>query len=104
MTSRKVSAIGYLQGILLMLDNRAKRPSAELLEQIRGLANDAISVMKEPDPDKRKIGFILLAIQESTAVKVITLGGKRMTRVTILDQTIYHWALEEIHKLVGVRA
>lgn len=101
--ARKPTALGTMQGILLLLEARNKRPTAELLDQIKQLTSDAITVLREPDPDKQKIGFILLAIQQSTDVKVITSGKKRVTRVTILDHTIYNWALEEIHALAMAR-
>lgn len=90
-----------MNGILLTLDNRHKRPTVELLDLVREMAKDAITVLKEPDPVKQKVGFILLAIQQSTEVKFITSGRKRVTRVTILDHTIYNWAMEEIHALSG---
>jgi len=34
-------------------------------------------------------------------VKMI--NRKRITRVTILDNTIYNWAMEEIHALAGAK-
>jgi hypothetical protein len=99
----KVTAEGALKGILMVLDNRTKRPTVELLSNIREIANDALEVLSEKDPIKQRIGFILLAIQQSTEVKVNIVKGKRMTRVTVHDITIYNWALEEIHALAGTR-
>lgn len=97
----KVTAEGALKGILMVLDNRTKRPTVELLASIRKIANDALEVMSEKDPVKQRIGFILLALQQSTEVKVLHQRGKRFTRVTVHDITLYHWALEEIHALAG---
>lgn len=44
---------------------------------------------------------MLLAVQQSTQVAIKVVRGKRLTRVTIVDQQLYHWALEEIHALAG---
>ncbi|WP_313243750.1 hypothetical protein [Stenotrophomonas rhizophila] len=97
----KLSPISQLQGVLLVLDNRSGRPTAEMLANVREMVGDALSVLNEPDPVKQRIGFVLLAIQQSTEVVVKTLRGKRITRVTVVDQPLYHWALEEIHALAG---
>jgi len=97
------SALTSMQGIVFALDSRDKRPTVELLDMVRRLASDAITVLKEPDPVKQKIGFILLAIQQSTSVEVKMINRKRITRVTILDNTIYNWAMEEIHALAGAK-
>jgi hypothetical protein len=105
MTARKgkITVEGALKGILMVLDNRTKRPTVEMLSSIREIARDALDVLAERDPIKQRIGFILLAIQQSTEVKVKMIKGNRVTRVTIHDATIYHWALEEIHALAGAK-
>ncbi len=97
----KLSPISQLQGVLLVLDNRSGRPTAEMLANVREMVGDALSVMQEPDPVKQKIGFVLLAIQQSTEVVVRIVRGKELTRVTVVDQPLYHWALREIHALAG---
>lgn len=53
---------------------------------------------------KQRIGFILLAFQQSTQVEVKVVNRKRLTRVTITDKTIYDWAMEEVHAIAGVKA
>jgi hypothetical protein len=100
MTGR-TSALTSMQGIVFALDHRDKRPTVELLDMVHKLATDAITVLKEPDPLKQKIGFILLAIQQSTSVEIKVVNRKRLTRVTVHDHTIYNWAMEQIHSLAG---
>lgn len=97
----KLSAVNQLQGVLTVLDGRTKLPTAEVLTAIREMVSDALAVLQEPDPLKRRIAFVLLAVQESTEVNVREVRGKRITRVTVIDQPLYHWALEEIHALAG---
>ncbi len=96
-----LSPASHLQGVLMVLDNRSKRPTAEMLGAIREMVSDALAVLQEPDPTKQRIAFVLLAVQQSTQVAVKEVRGKRLTRVTIIDQPLYHWALEEIHALAG---
>lgn len=97
----KLTAVSHLQGVLTVLDRKSKIPSAEVLDVIRQMVNDALEVLKERDPLKQRIAFVLLAVQQSTQVGVKEVRGKRITRVTIVDQPLYHWALEEIHSLAG---
>ncbi|KRG47359.1 hypothetical protein ARC20_03245 [Stenotrophomonas panacihumi] len=97
----KLSAVNHLQGVLTVLDGKTKLPTAEVLTAIREMVSDALAVLQEPDPLKRRIAFVLLAVQESTEVNVREVRGKRITRVTVVDQPLYHWALEEIHALAG---
>lgn len=97
----KLSAVNQLQGVLTVLDGKTKLPTAEVLTSIREMVSDALAVLQEPDPLKRRIAFVLLAVQESTEVNVREVRGKRITRVTVVDQPLYHWALEEIHALAG---
>lgn len=106
MTGKKKSAslspVSQLQGVLVVLESRkAKNPTAELLSAIREMVSDALAVLQEPDPTKQRIAFVLLAVQQSTQVAIKVVRGKRLTRVTVVDQQLYHWALEEIHSLAG---
>lgn len=97
----RLSPISQLQGVLLVLDNRSGRPTAEMLANVREMVGDALTVMQEPDATKQKIAFVLLAIQQSTEVVVRVVRNKELTRVTVIDQPLYHWALREIHALAG---
>ncbi|MFK3845299.1 hypothetical protein [Stenotrophomonas sp. NPDC078853] len=96
-----LSPISQLQGVLLVLDNRSGRPTAEMLGSIREMVSDALLVLQEPDPVKQRIAFVLLAIQQSTSLEKRTIRGKPHTRVVVIEQALYNWAFEEIHSMVG---
>lgn len=54
MTSKKktarLSPVSQLQGVLVVLENqKAKSPTAELLLAIREMVSDALAVLQEPD-------------------------------------------------------
>jgi len=97
----KLTAESQLRGVLTVLDQKTKTPTAEILATIRQMVSDALEVLQEKDPAKQRIAFILLAVQQSTQVAVREVRGKELTRVTIVDQGLYHWALREIHALAG---
>ena len=103
MAARKapLPPLAQLQGVLTVLDNRAKRPASEVLAAVGGMVRDAIAVMQEPDPFKRRIGFVLLAIQESTEVRQFQRNGKTLTRVRVVELDLYNWAMAEAHSLAG---
>lgn len=101
MASRKrLPPLAHLQGVLMVLDNRTKQPAANVLATVRDMVQDAISVLMEPDPLKQKIGFVLLAIQQSTEVRA-SRGhtGKVTYKVKVVDQPLYSWAMHEVHSL-----
>lgn len=99
----KIPAEDMLKGVLYVLDQQANRLTVELIQAVREMVQDALDVLQERDPLKKKIGFILLAIQQSTSVSVRIINGKRVTRVSVLDRVIYEWAMEEIHALAGAK-
>lgn len=101
MTKRPIPALTQLQGALTVLDNRLKKPPAAVLADIRLMVQDAIAVLQEPDPLKQRIGFVLLAIQQSTEVKVVERNGKQVTKIKIIDLELYNWAMSEVHALAG---
>lgn len=94
-------AISQLQGVLTVLDGRTKLPTAEILVTIREMVSDALAVLQEPDPATQRIAFVLLAIRQSTEVQIKQIRGKSITRVSVIDQPLYHWALAEIHAMAG---
>ncbi|MEE7545752.1 hypothetical protein HF319_00680 [Xanthomonas sp. Kuri4-1] len=97
----KLPAINQLRGVITVLDARATKPTTELLGTIREMVSDALAVLQEADPTTQRIAFVLLAIRQSTEVHVRQVRGKPITRVTIVDQSLYHWALAEIHAMAG---
>lgn len=101
MSRKPIPTLAHLQGVLTVLDNRARRPASEVLSAVGDMVRDAIAVLQEPDPLKRRIAFVLLAIQESTEVKNHIRNGKTITRVRVIDLDLYNWALTEVHAMAG---
>lgn len=99
MSREKVPALGHLQGALLMLDKSGSRPAAEVLASVRTMVQDAITVLKEPDPVKQHIAFVLLALKQSTEVTEKVIRGKAIVRVKIVELELYHYAMSQIHKI-----
>lgn len=96
MSDRNEAALTQLRGILLVVNRARSKPTPEQVEAISKMTNDAISVLQEPDRIKQRLGFVVLALRESVQLKHPVIRGKRMTRVHILDQQLYHWALEKL--------
>lgn len=103
MKRKPMPALSQLQGVLTVLDNRSKRPASEVLSAVGEMVRDAIAVLQEPDPLKRRIAFVLLAIQESTEVRQYQRNGKTITRVKVVDLDLYNWALSEVHAMAGAK-
>lgn len=99
MSGRKLPALNQLQGVLLVLENRAKNTPGQVLAAVGEMVRDAIAVLREPDGLKQHIGFVLLAIQQSTEVKEYKIRGKLVTRVKVTDLLLYNWAMAEVHKM-----
>lgn len=92
-------AHAHLRGVLHLIDQGGKHPTAQLMVEIQKLVRTAVDVLMEPDPLKQRIAFILLAIRQATEVKEVKGLTKTVMRVRIIDQVMYTWALHEIHKL-----
>ena len=102
----KGRAHGHLSGILHLLNEHKGKPSKELLEQIQTSVKSAVDALLEHDELKQKIAFILIAIKQSTNVKIVNVHNpatgkfdKPRTRVTVIDATLYEWAIHRIHTL-----
>jgi hypothetical protein len=88
--------------MLSVIDNRSKQPPATVLAAMRDMVQDAITVLQEPDPIKQRIGFVLLAIRESTEVREVKgQTGKTVYRVKVVDQPLYSWAMHQVHAMSG---
>ena len=99
MSREKVPALGHLHGVLVVLDKQGKHPAAETLATVRTMVQDAITVLKEPDPVKQHIAFVLLALKQSTEVTERVIRGKTIVRVKIVELELYHYAMSQIHKI-----
>lgn len=98
---KRLPALAQLQGVMTALDNRGKQTPAQVFHAVREMVQDAITVLQEPDPIKQRIGFVLLAIRESTEVRPYERNGKQFTRVIVIDQPLYGWAIGQVHALAG---
>jgi len=100
MTSPPESNRALRSVLRLINDNEGKDPTALLIENIQATCRSALELLEgKPDPFAEKVGFIILAIRQSTEVQVRIVNGKRLTRVTIKDRTIYDWAMEQAHAI-----
>ena len=99
MSKEKLPALGHLQGALLVLDKQGEHPAAEILANVRTMVQDAIAVLKEPDPVKQHIAFVLLALKQSTVVTERVIRGKTIVRVKVVELELYHYAMSQIHKI-----
>jgi hypothetical protein len=100
--AKRESAEGSLRGVVYALDAWDGKEPKEFVKSLRKHVVDVIALLEQPNSQIKHIGFIVLAFQQSTSVKVSTVNGKRITRVAITDKTMYEWALEEVHKLAGL--
>ena len=97
---KRLPPINQLQGVLIVLDKQKSHLSANDLASVKGMVQDALEILKEPDREKQHVSFVLLAIQQSTEVVEKVIRGKLITRVKIVDLHLYNWAMAEIHNLV----
>ncbi len=93
--------LAQLRGVLHVLENRRREPMSEVLQTVGTMVRDALAVLQEPDPLRRRIEFVLLAIQQSTEVRQFTRNGKVLTRVRVVELDLYNWALAQVHDMAG---
>lgn len=99
--SNQEKAVAKLQGILSVIDTRNVRPSASLLESLRGMVTDAMDIIRERDPATRSALLAVAMLVESTEVAQAVRNGKKITRIKVTDQLAYNWAMHRIHEIAG---
>lgn len=102
-TAQRENPEALLRGLLYTID-RNKLPPVDLITHIKDVVRDAINILTDPDPLQRRIQFVLLAIEQSTSVEVKHVNGKPITKVKIVDLSLYNWALDQVHLMAGEAA
>jgi len=93
------TATTKLRGIMHLIDSAKGRPTVSLLGELRQLALDALDVLSLPDPRAQRIATVLLVLRQCTEVKTRMQNGRRIDRVSIIDQQGYGWAMSQVHEL-----
>ncbi|TAA11288.1 hypothetical protein EA658_16625 [Pseudoxanthomonas winnipegensis] len=96
---RRKDAIAGLESVIRLAETPGARPSPKLLEAIGNKVRDSIELLKEPDPEKQRVGFILLAIKQSTDVRKFLRNGKEVRRVYVTDLDLYTSGMDQLHNL-----
>jgi len=108
MPSKKTrdAAVSRLRTVLSQLQMRSAAGSVSpaVLNNVVGLVEEAIDLIQETDPLKKRVAFIVLALQESTEIHVVALRGKDHERILIRDRPLYEWAMKQVHELAQVAA
>lgn len=97
------AAVVKLRAALSMMETKGMTASS-VLSQIKGMVEEAIDLIQEADPLKKRVAFIVLALQESTEIHVVALRGKDHERILIRDRPLYEWAMRQVHELTRMAA
>lgn len=92
------SAVAKLQMALSTMSTPGMTPSSAL-NLVKSMVQDALDLIQEADPLKKRVAFIVLALQESTEIHVVALRGKEHERILIRDRQLYEWAMKQVHQL-----
>jgi hypothetical protein len=96
---RRREAIAGLEGVIQLTETPNARPTAKMLETINGRVREAIELLRVPDSTRKRVDFILLAIQQSTEIRVHQRNGNVLKRAHIVDPELYHWSISQLHEL-----
>lgn len=104
MTTRKADhpAMIDLRGIITVLDSQVRKGKSitpEALGKVREMTLSAMQLLEKPDPKTERLCLVALMLRESTKVEEKEVRGKLITRVHILDQIGYNWAMSQIHQI-----
>lgn len=87
------------QILRIIQDSEGKDP-ALLIQNIQSHARSALELLQSgADPFEEKLGFIILALRNSTHVTQKTVNGRVMTKLTYTNLDMFNWAMAELHKL-----
>ncbi|MGW8276067.1 hypothetical protein [Xanthomonas axonopodis] len=96
---RRREAIAGLEGVIQLAETPNARPTIKLLESISGRVREAIDLLQAPDSTRKRVDFILLAIQQSTEIRTYSRNGNVLKRVHIIDPDLYHWSIAQLHEM-----
>jgi hypothetical protein len=89
-----------IQQILRIIQDSDGKDPALLIQNIQSHARSALELLQSgADPFEEKLGFIILALRNSTSVTQDTINGRLITRITYTDLDMFNWAMAELHRL-----
>lgn len=89
-----------IQQILRIIGDSEGKDPALLIQNIQSHARSALELLQSgADPFEEKLGFIILALRNSTSVAQRKVNGQLITRVTYTNLDMFNWAMAELHKL-----
>ena len=88
-----------LEGVIQLTETPNARPTAKMLETISGRVRGAIELLQVSDSTSKRVEFILLAIQQSTEIRVHNRSGGVLKRAHIIDPELYHWSIAQLQEL-----
>ena len=89
-----------IQQILRIIHDSEGKDPALLIQNIQSHARSALELLQSgADPFEEKLGFIILALRNSTSVSQETINGRMITRITYTNLDMFNWAMAELHKL-----
>ncbi|CAE6837169.1 hypothetical protein FHY35_004028 [Xanthomonas arboricola] len=97
--SQRREAIAGLEGVIQMVETPNARPTVKLLESISGQVREAIELLRVPDSQRKRLEFLLLAIQQSTEIRVHNRNGNELKQARIVDPDLFHWSMAQLHEL-----
>ncbi len=97
------AAVVKLRAALSMMETKGMAATS-VLSQIKGMVEEAIDLIQETDPLKKRVAFIVLALQESTEIHTVVLRSKEHERILIRDRPLYEWAMRQVHELTRMAA
>ena len=87
---------------LASLTTPAGTVSPAVLKTITNYMDEAIELLQQRDPIKRHTSMIILALQDSTEIRVAyTTAGEPVEHVHVKDRELYNWAIKHCHKLAA---
>lgn len=90
-----------MRGILYLLDQHKDKIPTQVVESIKKLALDSISILATPDALTQRIGTIMLVIRESSTVVKRTVDGQEQEYYKVTDRVGFNWAIVAAHKLIS---
>lgn len=92
--------IAHIRGVIHMIDQAKRGPSASVLADIRSSMLNIMVILRIPDPLIQELLTAAAVLIQSTKEQTYHRNGRELVRVTITDQVGYGYAIRTMHKVI----
>ena len=101
MPRKEHPAESHMQSVIYMLERHGGKLTPDLVREIKSTAQTALDVLRRAgDPVAERSAFIVLALRQSTEIRIAKHGkGQETEHVAVTNHELHQAAMKMLHEL-----